>query len=214
MFGTIPTVYNELDEVVSVADWFTPFIVKKGSSYINVGSVFISGFGNTAYVEIRTKNISISENGYGLPCNQLDIYMNSPTIDISNITYECILAYKEQSGINYFTKLVYKYLTDVTTLEDKTVIPDAKWFRIMSNTDIVITDKYMYIDNTIVDLPQKGTLIVEDNERSIVSNDEILITLESSYSRNIHKLTSDGKQLASGPIKSGDLVSYTLNANN
>ena len=211
VFGTIPTVYNVLDEVVSVADWFTSFIVKKGSSYINVGSVFISGFGNTAYID-RTKNIPISENGYGLPCNQLDIYMNSPTIDISNITYECILAYKEQSGINYFTKLVYKYLTDVTTLEDKTVIPDAKWFRIMSNTDIVITDKYMYIDNTIVDLPQKGTLIVEDNERSIVSNDEILITLESSYSRNIHKLTSDGKQLASGPIKSGDLVSYTLNA--
>ena len=35
------------------------------------------------------------------------------------------------------------------------IIPDAKWFRIMSNTDIVITDKYMYIDNTIVDLPQK-----------------------------------------------------------
>ena len=75
---------------------------------------------------------------------------------------------------------------------------------------ILLLQINMYIDNTIVDLPQKGTLIVEDNERSIVSNDEILITLESSYSRNIHKLTSDGKQLASGPIKSGDLVSYTL----
>lgn len=96
-------------------------------------------------------------------------------------------------------------------------ISNSYWFKIMQNADAVLTDKYLWIGNEVMYLPQNGLLepIVTDYKRNIVSNDEVILTLQSTvHDKNIHKLTENGVSLETGTIKSGDTVSYTVDAIN
>lgn len=123
-----------------------------------------------------------------------------------------------------FNKVVYEYIEDEYDTEAGTmqlVLGNSHWFKIMSNTDTVLTDRYLWVDDAVVGLPQNGMLapIVDDAERNVMSDDEVLIALRENadddimyYDRNVHKLTADGTELAAGPIQSGDLVSYTPDA--
>ena len=92
----------------------------------------------------------------------------------------------------------------------------SRWFK--RNGESVVTDKYLFADNVITLLPQNGELshVVQDKERLLASNDEMLLTLtEDTFvklDRGIHKLTVGGGALAYGNIQSGDTISYTTGA--
>ena len=69
-----------------------------------------------------------------------------------------------------------------------------------------------YMLTEYIELPDNGELsiLVDDNERVIANND--ILRLSDDYRGNIHRLTSDGIDLSSAKIKTGDIISYVEDA--
>jgi hypothetical protein len=173
--------------------------------------------------------------GFGAPCSQMDINIMAPVIEADNIVYDIVAGYstlgQNPSGdyrrFDCMCKFQYEYIADeFLEQNDDTIqlaIGNSQWFRIMPNTDTILTDVYLFIDKELIGLPQNGelSLLIDDDERNIGNNDNLVLVLQEDensdmmrYEGNLHKLTTDGTQLASGIIQSGSLVSYVPNAIN
>ena len=173
--------------------------------------------------------------GYGGPCSHMDTHALAPTIEANRMLYEFILGYNiltknenDESDVRRFDCLCrykYEFVTDKFVIEKEHPIRLADgystWFKIMPNTANILTDVYFYCDGDIVLRPQNGELApgIDDTARNITNNDNLVLALRMQeggdivyYNGNIHRLTPDGTELASGLIKSGDVVSYVPNA--
>lgn len=114
--------------------------------------------------------------------------------------------------------ITYKYVDDSYTQDATSYINShSTSFKIADVANTILTDKYLLVDGAFIYLPENGMLekVVDDTERNIASSDKLYLSLYDGYDYenvDIHKLTSDGIYLASGPIRSGDMISYTPNA--
>jgi hypothetical protein len=93
----------------------------------------------------------------------------------------------------------------------------SRFFKVSVNGESILTDKYLWINNSVLTLPSNGMLsnVIEDKERIVINDDELQLInpIDSTvYSGNIYKLSSDLLSLSAGSISSGDWVSYTANA--
>ena len=74
--------------------------------------------------------------------------------------YNVMIAYK--SGLDdKFINITYDYTkTPITNTQSTETITDGNStrFKIMPNSDTVLTDKYLYIDGEMMTLPQNGEL--------------------------------------------------------
>jgi hypothetical protein len=186
--------------------------------------------GNSS-LSIDDKTYTLSE--YDVPCRQMDVQAFVPVTetdgDSPRTYFKLIAAYSligknddEYRIFDFCTKIQFNTSTAETVFDEYNILPDgnSKWFKIMPNTDTILTDRYLFIDNDIILLPQNGEVspITEDTERIITNGDNLVLALEDgsgemhTYSGNIHKLDSAGLYLVSGIIESGDLVSYTQDA--
>lgn len=213
------------------------------------GNAVIIGLGNPAsldrakvlftgipvdYTDKDGNKTTYMPQGYYSPCTQLDVQALAPVVNTESILYEFIVGYnilgKNADG-NYMTfdcklRAKYEYISDKFLLEDKDTVwlgsGYSRWFKIMPNTDTILTDFYLLCDNEMIVLPQNGELypLVKDTERNITNNDNLALVLSHTgkaedvqqYNFNVHKLTADGVNIASGIIQSGDVVSYTRDA--
>lgn len=213
------------------------------------GNAVILGLGNTASLDRATTlftgipvtypdkdgNDTIYEpQGYYSPCTQLDVHALAPVVEAESILYEFIAGYnilgKNADGdymlFDCKIRVKYEYINDEFLLDDKDTVwlglGYSRWFKIMPNTDTILTDFYLLCDNEMIVLPQNGELypLVEDTERNITNNDNLVLALSPTgkaedvqqYNCNVHKLTADGVNIASGIIQSGDVISYTRDA--
>ena len=184
---------------------------------------------------IRTINDTIQSyniDDFNGPCTQQDVRVSISNIstDADNeetITYEfmisCGLIGNDGTNIQTFDYLKkYRFTTSPLNWKLDTTVShvdfgNSKWFRIMQNGDAILTDKYLYIDNEFLSLPQDGELSLDitDKERTIINNDCLLF---DRLKANIHKIVNTAESgaavyaLTSGIINSGDLVSYTSDA--
>lgn len=219
------------------------FTIPQSSPQIFTGNSIITGVENTAEVSrtrvfdmmpaiIDAEGEQYTPLGFGMPCTQMDINMNSPKIDADTINYNIVAGYsilgQNSSGVkrlfDCFLNVNYDYVSD--TYNEKTlqiILDNSKWFRILPNSKTILTDIYLWVDNEIIILPQEGELYpaINDKERNVSNNDNLILVLRENvdgqsmiYDSNIHRLTNDGISLSSGQIQSGDIVSYTRNAVN
>ena len=208
------------------------------------GNAIILGLGNPAYTDdyfwldvaipIKTKDVNGREIlcepvSFTAKCIQNDVQMLAPTISAEKINYELVAAYGQyckdaDNNLRRFdcrVKFNYEYVGK-TSESDDPIITDgySNWFRFMPNTENVLTDAYLLVDNEFIVLPQNGELypLVEDDERNITNNDTLVLALAGTddavrtYTGNIHKMTADGIDITSGIIQSGDVISYTREA--
>lgn len=173
---------------------------------------------------------------YGTLCRQMDITVNSPKVEAESILYDFTIAISMQSetatglktNIDIISTVQIDYLllgeknTDGTNKDFLTDSSNfltglnATHFRIMPNTSNVLTDSYLWVDESAVALPRNGELapLITDKQRALASNDILYLGLTENigYQGNIYKLTSDGVNLAAGPLESGDVVSFMQGA--
>lgn len=222
-------------------------IPKTDNAEIYTGNAVILGLGNPAQMDrfryigtgIKVKYTDEDGNtsdyepqGYYAPCRQLDVHALAPTITAESMNYEFVAAYTilgKNSAGKYMTfdclcKFGYEYIADEFAESDEDIIQlvlgNSQWFRIMPNTDTILTDKYLFCDKELIALPQNGELypLVDDDERNITNNDNLVLAFEGAdeelqlYEGNVHKMTADGVNITSGIIQSGDVISYTREA--
>ena len=241
--GTINTEYSGWSTLFATGIT----IGKTGTPKIYTGNAVIIGVGNTAELskgmylglginvnyQDEDGNTSLYEaQGFGAPCKQLDVNIMAPVIEAESIVYKIVAGYstlgKNSAGeymrFDCICSFEYEYISnELLERKDDTVqlvLGNSQWFRIMPNTDTILTDKYLFVDKELITLPQNGELypLIDDDERNIANNDNLVLTLKDDndntmlYEGNLHKLTDDGIQLASGLIQSGSVVSYVPNA--
>lgn len=222
-------------------------VPRTSNAKIYTGNAVILGLGNPATMErfryigtgITVKYTDEDGNtsdfepqGYYSPCTQLDVHALAPTIKAESMSYEFVAGYnilgKNAAGKNMIfdcmCKFKYEYIEDKFLTEDEDtvqlVLGNSQWFKIMPNTDTILTDIYLFCDKGLITLPQNGELapLVDDTERNITNNDNLVLAFEGAdeelqlYDGNVHKLTADGVNIASGIIQSGDVISYTRDA--
>lgn len=218
-----------------------PWVVSRPSpSKIFTGNSIIIGVNDTASIS-RSRifgmgiNIDVEGDiyntiGFGASCRQMDINILTPKIDAETLKYNLVAGYsvigENSTGVrknfDCFLNIEYDYVTDTFIREEalNIVLGNSQWFKILPNSKTVLTDLYLWIDDEILALPQNGELfpLIEDNERLVVNTDNLILALRDVednvmvYDGNVHKLTSDGINLSTGQIQSGDLVSYTKGA--
>lgn len=150
-----------------------------------------------------------------------------PTVTVSadtgevstTVEYKYIVAYQYRHAVDIMHP--YDVIKQITRVEGEsdfsfvdTKIPLAsRSFKIIPNTTNVLTDVYLRIDDSVIMLPQNGELstFTDDATRQIVNGNNIALTIgDGTYSQiyegRIHKLSADGESLASGQIKTGDIV--------
>lgn len=168
---------------------------------------------------------SLSYNTYPLSARAkyMDISTKAPTIDAEHIMYETLVALnfvRFYRGVPSYYDVLYKFKYDaITDTREKitlgVVSRHSQGFKIMPNSDNILTDTYLYTDGQYIMLPNNGQLsaVINDTERTLVNNDNLILSLTHDgntmvYDKNVHKLSADALSLASGTILSGDLVSY------
>lgn len=217
-------------------------VLRMPDANIYTGNAVILGAENPAKVDrlqIADTGIDVSINGtnylsqgYSAPCRQFDVQAAVPTLTAESIKYEFTVAYsilgKNESNqydtFDHLWKIEYEYITDKFTSKKENsqlIHSGASWFRIMPNAFAMLTDKYFFGDKEIISLPMNGDLFPRDTdkERSVANNDNLVLAITDAndnlqmYDSNIHKMNADGVDITSGRIQSGDVVSYTKNAN-
>ena len=194
------------------------------------GNILALDIGDTASLSKRSfVPLAVSANtSFHLPCNQMDVITAAPEIDGTNILYKSVVAYGLRQSItntyyDYLNNITIRYTTDQQMTSPKNITQadgPSFWFRIQNGTSNIITDKYLYVDDRILSLPRNGELypLIDDNERQVANDDNLVLALSDgssglmSYDSNIHKLTTDGINLSSAAIQSGDVVSYATDA--
>lgn len=174
--------------------------------------------------------VNYTYENLSFPCYRMDL-KTIDRLDAGNILYDikaCYSLYAENASgksqlFDMLLSTSYNYKTG--TYINKTINQigiSSQYFKLASYGTTYLTDKYLYIDNEKIFLPTNGELSesICDQERNLNSNDNFIITAQNinnddiyKYDRNIHKLTPNGNEIASGIILSGDTVSYTKDAN-
>lgn len=249
LFGPL-TVYNEQGNIVA-GTWASRFPTgiyvsrpSRGRSY--TGGIFLPDIGNPAEVERVRRfsfSLSIEENNttyrsqiFSLPVEKCAIEVVSPIIDTETILYKIVVAgnmiFMSGSGDNIKYKtldiravVIYDYTQDTYLTNNKDiinlVIGDSEFFKILPNSETILTDRYLFIANDLLPLPVNGRLspLIEDTDRALRNNDRLVLAMQYDntpdvkwYEGNLHKLTADGLYLANGDIVSGSLVSFTKSA--
>ena len=149
------------------------------------------------WIEYEVDEVAVDIEGFAYKC--ISSTLGHP---LTNTTYwepmEQIV--DKYLDCDYIYELTLKYHENYTEdLDVKTtkVFAGSRWFKIMPDGMSILTDKYLWTRDGIVYLPNNGKLSIEINdvERVIGSNDNLVVSLPHyTHSRNIHKLTSDGKK--------------------
>lgn len=134
---------------------------------------------NYLSVAVAIPDTGYTVQSYGAPCRNADIQISVPVVSTDKVHYEFLVAHnataKNSSTLksyNLLTKVAYDYdsvnhlvnnITKTVTVMSSNVI--ARRFRFMQNTDIVLSNKYLYIAPNAITLPQNGELA---NKSSII----------------------------------------------
>lgn len=189
------------------------------SSITYNGRILIKNLGNMTTVKAgQYIDLSTIPNAFGTQIKRTDVQTLVPTFTATQILFQVNAAYNIDTATGYkdcFTTIVYDYLRPSDCTVKKTFIDERSYdFKIQPNSDAVLTENYLWVDGETITLPKNGMLSPAiTDERYIANGDNLVLTYgDNRYDKNIHKLTEDGTALASGQIRSGDLVAYASNA--
>lgn len=175
-------------------------------------------------------NVVFSAASLSGPIKNCDIQAMTPIIDTDKMLYEFVMAYglkgKDNTNaakeVSIFLRGSWDFNVENAIVEYKklnAIYGPSSYYRILPNTDTILTDYYLYADNTVISRPTNGELsvVIKDKERSIINNDTLVLATDTQnilyvYEGNIYKLNDDYLSLANGDVKSGDIISFRAGA--
>ena len=181
---------------------------------------------NTIRISLDSEGSTNSTREFVSPCENFDYIVSDPTYSGDVATYTVIAAYNLSITLDslkdMYTTATFKTNDSTNITYNRTVIQQlSNRFKLKQNGTEYITDKYLYANGEIFELPRNGELsqYVDDNERILVSADNLVLfnyfdSTEVVLSGQALKIIADGSAYDVGIILSGDDIDLAVNLYN